>query len=63
MREWVEQGSIVASVDPLDAKAEQSKLGHLLVDAAETAASQFNQTVKVIPLLLSVCRNNASNSF
>ena len=46
-REWVEQGSIVASVDPLHAKAEQSKLDHLLVDTAESAASQFNQTVKV----------------
>jgi universal stress protein E len=46
-REWTDLGGVVASVDPLHAKAAQSKLDHLLIDTAESAASQFDQTAHV----------------
>ena len=46
-KEWYENGSVVASVDPLHVKAAQSRLDHLLVETAESAASQFKQTARV----------------
>ncbi len=46
-RSWFEEGSAVASVDPLHAKAAQSKLDHKLIETAEAVARAFNQTPKV----------------
>ena len=46
-REWIENGSVVASVDHLHVKAQQSKLDHLLIDSAERIARRFNLTAKV----------------
>lgn len=46
-RKWVDHGSVVAAVDPLHAKAEQSKLDHLLIETGVSAASQFGQTTRV----------------
>jgi len=46
-RPWAENGSVVASVDPLHAKAAQTKLDHVLIDTALGIAAEFNQTAKV----------------
>lgn len=46
-RNWLENGSIVASVDPLHAKAAQTKLDHQLIETAENVAREFAQTPKV----------------
>lgn len=41
---WREGGSVVAAVDPLHSKADQSKLDHNLIDIAELLAKQLDQT-------------------
>lgn len=46
-RSWFDDGSVVASVDPLHAKAEQSKLDHRLIETAENIARAFQQTARV----------------
>jgi universal stress protein E len=46
-RSWFEKGSVVASVDPLHAKAAQTKLDHQLIETAENVARAFEQTPKV----------------
>ncbi|MEZ5491243.1 MAG: universal stress protein [Gammaproteobacteria bacterium] len=46
-RSWFDNGAVVASVDPLHAKAAQSKLDHRLIETAENIAAAFNQTAKV----------------
>jgi len=46
-RSWFEDGSIVASVDPLHTKAAQTKLDHQLIDTAESVAEAFGQTPRV----------------
>ncbi|MBL4820465.1 MAG: universal stress protein [Gammaproteobacteria bacterium] len=46
-REWFDNGSVVASIDPLHNKAAQTKLDHLLIRTAESVASQFKQTARV----------------
>ncbi|MFM1895471.1 MAG: hypothetical protein RLZZ385_545 [Pseudomonadota bacterium] len=46
-RDWIEHGSVVASVDPLHAKAEQSRLDHALIRSAEQIAERFHQTARV----------------
>jgi universal stress protein E len=46
-RPWYENGSIVASVDPLHAKAAQTQLDHSLIDTAVSIADEFDQTARV----------------
>jgi len=46
-REWLEDGSIVTSVDPLHAKAAQNKLDHLLIQTTESLATQLHQQARV----------------
>ena len=46
-RGWFEHGSVVASVDPLHAKAAQSKLDHRLIETAHSIGKLFNQTARV----------------
>lgn len=46
-RSWYENGSVVASVDPLHAKAAQTQLDHRLIETAQTIARAFKQTARV----------------
>jgi len=41
--DWQTDGSIVTAVDPFHAKAEQSRLDHMLVESAEQFAATLNQ--------------------
>ena len=45
--EWQNDGSVVAAVDPLHAKAGHTRLDHLLVETAERAGEQFNLDIRV----------------
>lgn len=44
---WHNNGSVVAAVDPLHNKAEQTNLDHLLIEHAEYFEQQFNQKARV----------------
>ena len=44
---WHEDGSIIAAVDPLHAKAQQNQLDHLLIDAAENLATRLNLSAHI----------------
>ena len=44
---WEDSGSVVAAVDPLHTKAQQSTVDRLLVSAATDLAADFDQTAKV----------------
>lgn len=46
-RQWIEHGSIVAAVDPLHAKSQQTKLDHSLVENAKDFAREFKQQTRV----------------
>jgi universal stress protein E len=46
-KEWFDNGSLVAAVDPLHAKAGHTKLDHLIVEVAEQAGEQFKLDVRV----------------
>ncbi|MEX2131388.1 MAG: universal stress protein [Pseudohongiellaceae bacterium] len=46
-RDWIESGSVVAAVDPLHVKAQQSRLDHLLVENAIEMAKQLHLTARI----------------
>ncbi|PCH63959.1 MAG: hypothetical protein COC19_00435 [SAR86 cluster bacterium] len=46
-QQWYEGGSIVAAVDPMHIKADQSRLDHALIAGAENLAASLQQTAHV----------------
>jgi len=46
-REWIKEGSVVAAVDPLHVKAQQTTLDHLLVENAIEMAKQLRLTARI----------------
>lgn len=45
--EWLEDGSLMAAVDPLHAKAQQNELDHLLLDTTAALASRLELATRV----------------